>query len=209
VNFFPIQGLKEFSLIVSVGRCKYRLSEHSIGFILQATLGGVAADFRPQQISDWVFKFVVASRNVGFTFIICDISLVSNTRYILIFRAMVVQIGFQKQRDSLKRKSVNGAWFLTGKPRTLDHMQKWSARGPFALVQTGCHLEPQGPSTIGSLRTEHQCFRESLGQKKDMWIIAIGLLRRRTWIFRSPVKVQSEISGAFKLRIPGPRGSNQ
>jgi hypothetical protein len=66
VNFFSIQGLKEFSLIVSVGRCKYRLSEHSIGFILQATLGGVAADFRPQQISDWVFKFVVASRNVGF-----------------------------------------------------------------------------------------------------------------------------------------------
>jgi hypothetical protein len=66
LNFFPIQCLKEFSLIVSVGRCKYRLSEHSIGFILQATLLGVTADFRPQQISDRVFKFVVASRNVGF-----------------------------------------------------------------------------------------------------------------------------------------------
>jgi hypothetical protein len=29
-------------------------------------LGGSAADFRPQKISDAVFKFVVASRNVGF-----------------------------------------------------------------------------------------------------------------------------------------------
>jgi hypothetical protein len=37
-----------------------------MGLILQATLGGVAADFRSQQISDRVFKFVVASRNVGF-----------------------------------------------------------------------------------------------------------------------------------------------
>jgi hypothetical protein len=161
VNFFPIQCLKEFSLIVSVGRCKYRLSEHSIGFILQATLGGVTLGHN---------KSLIGCSNLWlplamwvFTFIIYDLSLVSNTRYILIFGAMVVQIGFQKQRNSLKRKSVNGAWFLTGKPRTLDHMQKWSARGPFTLVQTGCHLEPQGPGTIGSLHTEHQCFRESLG----------------------------------------------
>jgi hypothetical protein len=66
VNFFPISGLKEFFFIVSVGHCKFRLSEESIGFILQATLGGVAVDFRPTQISVRVFKFVVASRNVGF-----------------------------------------------------------------------------------------------------------------------------------------------
>jgi hypothetical protein len=66
VNFFPLRGVQEFFLIVSVGSCKYRLSEDSIGLILQATLGGVVADFRPQQISDWVFKFVVTSKNVGF-----------------------------------------------------------------------------------------------------------------------------------------------
>jgi hypothetical protein len=43
VNYFPIQGL-----LVSVGRCKFKLSEQCIGFLLQATLGGVAVDFRPQ-----------------------------------------------------------------------------------------------------------------------------------------------------------------
>jgi hypothetical protein len=52
VNYFPIQGLKEFTLLVSVGRCKFKLSEQCIGFLLQATLGGVAVYFRPQQIYD-------------------------------------------------------------------------------------------------------------------------------------------------------------
>jgi hypothetical protein len=66
VNHFPVQGLKEFFLIVSVGRCKFKLTEHTIGFLLQATLGGTAVDFKLQQISNMVFKFVVASRNVGF-----------------------------------------------------------------------------------------------------------------------------------------------
>jgi hypothetical protein len=63
-NHFPVHGLKEFFLIVSVGRCKFKLSEQTIGFLLQATIGGTAVDFRPQQLS--VFKFVVASCNVGF-----------------------------------------------------------------------------------------------------------------------------------------------
>jgi hypothetical protein len=66
VNFYPIHGLREFTLLVSFGRCKYHLTEQSVGLLLQATIGGVAVDFRPQQISDRVFKFVVASKNVGF-----------------------------------------------------------------------------------------------------------------------------------------------
>jgi hypothetical protein len=37
-----------------------------VGLLLQATLGAVAADFRPQLISDRVFKFVVAFLNVDF-----------------------------------------------------------------------------------------------------------------------------------------------
>jgi hypothetical protein len=51
-NYFPVPTLKEFFLLVSVGRCKYHLSKYSIGLILQATLGGVAAYFRPQRISN-------------------------------------------------------------------------------------------------------------------------------------------------------------
>jgi hypothetical protein len=66
VNFFPIQGLKEFFLVVLIGRCKYQLNDQLVGFLLQATLGSVSADFRLQQLSDQVFKFSVASRAVGF-----------------------------------------------------------------------------------------------------------------------------------------------
>jgi hypothetical protein len=66
VNHFPVQGLNEFFHIVSVGRCKLKLLEKTIGFLLQATIDGSVVDFRPQQISDRAFRFVVASRNVGF-----------------------------------------------------------------------------------------------------------------------------------------------
>jgi hypothetical protein len=52
VNFFPDHGSKEFVLLDSVEKCKYRLSEFPIGIILQATLGGSAADFRLIQVSD-------------------------------------------------------------------------------------------------------------------------------------------------------------
>jgi hypothetical protein len=66
VNSFLVKGIREFTLLVSVGRCKFRLSEHSVGLILQATMGGTATDFSPVQLSDRVFSFVVASKNVGF-----------------------------------------------------------------------------------------------------------------------------------------------
>jgi hypothetical protein len=56
----------EFFLLVSVGRCKYRVSEHSVCFLLQATLGGCTVDFKPLQIAARVFRFFVASKNVGF-----------------------------------------------------------------------------------------------------------------------------------------------
>jgi hypothetical protein len=66
VNYFPIEGLKEFFMVVSVGRCKYQLSKLSVGLTLQATLGGAMTDFRPKHLSASVFKFFVASSKVGF-----------------------------------------------------------------------------------------------------------------------------------------------
>jgi hypothetical protein len=44
VNHYPVQGLKEFFLVVSVGRCKYKLSDQTIDFLLQATISGTAVD---------------------------------------------------------------------------------------------------------------------------------------------------------------------
>jgi hypothetical protein len=52
-------------LVGSVGDASID-SDFSIGKILQATIGGTVANFRPQWISDRVYKFVVAFKNVGF-----------------------------------------------------------------------------------------------------------------------------------------------
>jgi hypothetical protein len=46
VNYFLVCQLKEFFLFLSFGRCKYQLTDQSVGSILQTTLGGVAVDFR-------------------------------------------------------------------------------------------------------------------------------------------------------------------
>jgi hypothetical protein len=48
INYVPVDGQKEFFLVASVGRCKFHLTEQCSGLPLQATLGGVAADFRQQ-----------------------------------------------------------------------------------------------------------------------------------------------------------------
>jgi hypothetical protein len=83
VSTSSADGRDGFFLVVSFGRCKFQLSEQSVGIILQATLGGVAADFRPKHIFDKVFQFLVPSRNVGFH--IVNIRSFSCTEYKLFF----------------------------------------------------------------------------------------------------------------------------
>lgn len=62
----PIEkSLADFVLVVSFGRCKYRLNEESVGKILQATIGGTAVDFKPMQLDDRVFGFSVTAKLVG------------------------------------------------------------------------------------------------------------------------------------------------
>lgn len=55
-----------FLLVVSFGRCKYRLNEAFVALILQATIGGSAPLFRVQLLNDRVFRFMVCSQAVGF-----------------------------------------------------------------------------------------------------------------------------------------------
>ena len=54
-----------FLLIVSFGHCKWCLSSGSVGFLLQAVIGGFAASFNVVQLSDRVFRFSVCSKKVG------------------------------------------------------------------------------------------------------------------------------------------------
>lgn len=55
-----------FALVVSLGRCKFRLSIDTVGSLLQASIGGVAEHFHVSQLSPRVFKFLVSSHLVGF-----------------------------------------------------------------------------------------------------------------------------------------------
>lgn len=61
----PALGRDSFSLVVAFGRCKFHLSPGSVGLILQATIGGVASDFRVSLLQDRVFRFFVSSKPVG------------------------------------------------------------------------------------------------------------------------------------------------
>lgn len=62
----PIEkSFDDFVLVISFGRCKFRLTEESVGKILQATIGGNASDFRTVQIDDRVFAFSVTAKAVG------------------------------------------------------------------------------------------------------------------------------------------------
>lgn len=55
-----------FWLVVSFGRCIFRLDPVSVGHILRAAFGGSAGGFMVLQLVDRVFRFTVSSRDVGF-----------------------------------------------------------------------------------------------------------------------------------------------
>lgn len=62
----PVEkAFDDFVLVVSFGRCKYRLNEESVGRILQTTLGGSSSEFRVVQLDDRVFGFSVTAKVVG------------------------------------------------------------------------------------------------------------------------------------------------
>lgn len=54
-----------FALVAAFGRCKHRLSISTVGLLLQASIGGNASFFKVAHLSDRVFKFHVASKEVG------------------------------------------------------------------------------------------------------------------------------------------------
>ncbi|TVU06335.1 hypothetical protein EJB05_49544, partial [Eragrostis curvula] len=66
VVFSPNCGLGEFFLVLSVGRCKFRLTTFSVALILQAVLGGSAQSFKVEELRDRVYKFSVSCKKVGF-----------------------------------------------------------------------------------------------------------------------------------------------
>jgi hypothetical protein len=55
-----------FWLVVSFGRCIFKLDPVSVGHLLQAALGGFARGFNVFPLADRVFRFTVSSKDVGF-----------------------------------------------------------------------------------------------------------------------------------------------
>ncbi|TVU51638.1 hypothetical protein EJB05_03078, partial [Eragrostis curvula] len=66
VVFSPNCGLGDFFLVLSVGRCKFRLTTFLVALILQAVLGGSAQSFKVEELRDRVYKFSVSCKKVGF-----------------------------------------------------------------------------------------------------------------------------------------------
>jgi hypothetical protein len=124
--FYPINGIKAFYLVISIGRCKLRLSEHYVGLILQATIGGAAVDFRPKQISDPLFSFVVASRDVVFhiyklkSFVVCE-------QYKVFFHLWGNggPHWTLEYQNFFRKKTVNGPHFLNLEVKINTLMRMW------------------------------------------------------------------------------------
>jgi hypothetical protein len=66
VNFTNGFMKREFILVISFGRSKFKLDIHTVGIVLQSCFGGSASLFRVRFLRDRTFQFLVASLSVGF-----------------------------------------------------------------------------------------------------------------------------------------------
>jgi hypothetical protein len=66
VNFVEGFRRREFLLVISFGRSKFKLDIHTVSIVLQACFGGSASRFHVKLLRDRTFHFSVASRSVGF-----------------------------------------------------------------------------------------------------------------------------------------------
>ena len=66
VVFSPGFRQREFTLVVSFCRARFRLDCHTVSITLQSCFGGYPQGFRVLHLKDRMFKFSVASKAVGF-----------------------------------------------------------------------------------------------------------------------------------------------
>jgi hypothetical protein len=100
--------LSSFWLVVSFGRCIFKLNSDSVGYLLQAALRGFAAGFEVLQLSDRVFQFSVSSKAVGFHIYNSKCIDRAEFRAFSIFGTMVALTGFMNSRNLLMRRMLPG-----------------------------------------------------------------------------------------------------
>jgi hypothetical protein len=94
--------------------------------ILQATIGGAAADFRPKQISNRLFSFVVASRDVVFHIYKLK-SFVVYEQYMVFFHLWGNggPHWTLEYQNFFRKKTVNGPHFLNLEVKINTLMRMW------------------------------------------------------------------------------------
>jgi hypothetical protein len=62
----PSADSGHFTMVVSLGRAAFRLSEESVGIALEAAIGGYCGSLKVSYVANRVYSFVVSSKPVGF-----------------------------------------------------------------------------------------------------------------------------------------------
>ncbi|CAO2045116.1 unnamed protein product [Urochloa humidicola] len=83
ISFSASSSSPEFWLVCSFGRSTIQINVDSMSLILQSVLRGVAKDFRVQHLSNWMFRFSVNSKAVGFA--VCHLKSVLCSAFNLFF----------------------------------------------------------------------------------------------------------------------------
>ncbi|TVU01465.1 hypothetical protein EJB05_53081, partial [Eragrostis curvula] len=66
VSHHPSSSSGPFFLVVSFSRSSIKITDDSVGFMVQSCLGGTAKDFQVTHLKDWCFRISVFSKAVGF-----------------------------------------------------------------------------------------------------------------------------------------------
>ena len=96
VVFSPGFRQQEFILVVSFYRATFKIDVHTVSVSLLAMFGGYAQGFRVRHLRDRTFKFLVASKSVGFEIYKNGRIVEQDLRLFLVCGIMVGQIGLEK-----------------------------------------------------------------------------------------------------------------
>jgi hypothetical protein len=152
-----------FWLVVSFGRCIFKLDSVSVSHLLQAALGGFAKGFNVSQLADRVFRFAVSSKAVGFH--------IYNSKCIVHpdFKAFFNLWNFggpnwsYEYRLFLQEKNANW-WFVKGNKRIsfANIVRIPPLTGANAVPNLRRRLSPRSPGNL----VEPRIFRKKLEEPR-------------------------------------------
>lgn len=139
-------------MVVSFGRCRFKLCPISVGLILQATIGGTASHFKVLCLHDRTFQFIVASKLIGF--FIHNLRSYSCDLYSLFFHLWGnggpnwrIQFSRFQEEERISWKSVQSS----STPKSYADSVK-------LMPLTGANLEPIGKPKISKQMQDRLSF---------------------------------------------------